>query len=287
MRESSVLTIREASIHITEKQLTQILEEVDDAFKDDPTMPYSKEIMARMIVEKGKAFSLSHRSIAITNDKLQKKAEKVQLVGRTDTGLFAEIMALVRRKMKHRAIRLIKPGETEWLQVKEITYLANEFCTEFQLNKKPGYTEYLIIAINKMNKFSLNKFKSLHAAIFINYEAQIELASDKTPEETEFCYKIYISIINSRIGHEDYNYKQLPEKYVCFKKAKDEAKKMKLPIKQYIDAQFEAMEWVNAIPDPLQLYGDKAIERARKYCFQHNIQLTKKSLVNFSKIKGK
>lgn len=270
--------MRIPSLHITELELIRILQSF-------PNLAESPKELANFIMNKAKSKSIAHRGILASNDKLLKNTERLKLNTRTNTGLFAELLLLMRRKLKHRAIQLVKPGSADWLILKEISNLANDFCNEFQISKKDGYKAYIEIALSKMQKYSLNKFKMLNQAIYSYYEAKLELDSDKTPDETSKAYNTYITIINNRIGHFYEDYKKNLEKYVCFKKAKDEAFRMKLPINQYITAQFEALEWANGIPDPLQLYGEKAIERARKYCYSHNITLTPKNTVNFTLIK--
>ena len=241
------------------------------------------EKLAQQICQKARGKTSAQRSIVSTNDKIEKKAEKVKLAGRSSTAVFAQILLLTRRKLHHRGLHLIQPGDNEWFQLKEVCKLATDFCNEFQLPFKQGAIEYLRIGMVKMKNFSLNKFKSMHQAMCKDYEAEQEIMADKTPTKTQEIYTLYIGMVNDKLGWNYDDYKSNPEKFVCFIRAKECAAKIGIGVKTYIKAQFATME---TIPDPYQLYGDKAIERVRKYCYENNITVKAAKTINFDKIKG-
>ena len=37
----------------------------------------------------------------------------------------------------------------------------------------------------------------------------------------------------------------------------------------FIDAQFESLAWCNGLPEPSQMYNEKAIERYNKYLYKN------------------
>ena len=242
-------------------------------------------MLPQILVEGGRKYSLTSRSITVTNDKLLKQTEKIKLAGRSETHIFAQILVLNRQKIKHRGIRMPKMGTREWMDLKEPCKLANEFCNEFNIPIKIGYNEYIKLGLQKMKNFSLNKFQTIHASIFKTYEAIQDLAHDPRPDFTKETKDIYVAKISERVGQTRGDYDKYPEKYVAFMYAKDTAKRMGVRIKDYIEAQFAGLEWANTFPDPLQLYGDKAEERAVKYCFENNIFMGKKKTLDFKKIK--
>lgn len=210
----------------------------------------------------------------------------MKLVNRTDTGVFAQMLLLVRRQMKHRGLRLIQPGEPEWFNIKDACKLATDFCNEFQISLKDGYKEYLKIGASKMKNFSINKFKSLHAVICNEYEAIQIIKQDKTPSETEDCHDYYLAHIANKIGYSQ-GYKGNPEKYKYFIEAKQSAKELCISTKVYIAAQFKGFEWNDSIPDPAQLVGTKALDRVQKYAFENGVTLGKKqTTIDFKQIKS-
>lgn len=277
---------RQPSIHITEQALVSIFKEI--GFEKSGPIKWDIAGMVKKIFQLAKSKSLAHRSISVSNDKLLKKTEKLKLTSRTEAGLFSELLLLIRKKHKHRGITLIKPGDNEWLNIKEIAKLATEFSNEFSIPLKEGYKHYIEIGLSKITKYSIFRFKSLNQTIYQIYEAKMELLSDKTPDATLKCSNAYSKQVEELIGFVDFETLKLPEKKICFKRAKDDAEKMGISPIDFIKAQFHALEWKSAIPDVNQIYGMKAIERAQAYCAEKNIKsLKNKKVVDFSKIMKK
>lgn len=245
-------------------------------------------MLARRIMESAKTYSISSRSVYATTKKISERAEKIQLAGRSETGMFAQMILMHRRKLKHRGVILISPGSPEWVNLKETCKLATEFCNEFGIPIKEGYNAYLEIAIGMMKNFRLTTIKSMHSSICTTYESLQEIAHDKTPVQTTMMYELYLRKINLKLGWESNDYKSNPNKYVCFVRAKEAAVKAKIDMKVYIAAQFAMMEQGDRsfIPDPLQLYGDKAMERVRKFCYEHNITQHISKKLDLKKIKN-
>lgn len=233
-----------------------------------------------------KKYSVPSRAIIATNDKVYKKAEKIKLAARSDASIFAQLLLYTRRKLKHKGIQLIEAGTNDWFNLKEVCKLATDFCNEFQVDIKKGYKEYLEIAMGMMKGFSINKFKSLHQGICTIYESQLEIESDKTPEETRGAHDHYLRIISERTGFTQ-GFTNQVEKYRFFIKVKEEAKKVGVSVQEWIEAQFYAFEYKAGIPDPAQLVGIKAMDRVQKYCFEKGIKMGKKETkINFDKIRN-
>lgn len=180
-----------------------------------------------------------------------------------------------------------KVGSDEWLAYKEATKHATEFCQEFGLSLKEGYTTYIGLGLDKMKNFSIYKFKTLHGPIIRTYEAIFDIKNDPQPLRTQEIHKLYLKQVANRTGMSQ-GYEGIPEKYTCFVKAAQEAKDMGATLEHYISAQFEAFEWCNSIPDPAQLYGEKARDRVIKYYFAHEMRLNEKTtLIDFKSLRNK
>jgi len=277
---------RQPSLHITEADLVLVLVGIKNDYGLKKWNSYSSREQAEIIVKKGKIRSVASRAVYISNNKVEQKVAKMKLATRSDAGRFAQILLLTRRKLKHRGIELIQPGHRDWFTIKELTKLATEFCNEQQLDIKAGYQIYLTIALNKMRNFSLNKIKGLHSAIYAEYEATEIIEKDKTPNKTREVHDFFMACINDKIGYSQ-AYTNIPEKYRYFVEAKQEAEKIGIPYKHYIKAQFKAFEWANAIPEPSQLVGPKALDRIQKYAFSEQLELGNNKVVNrdWSKLK--
>jgi len=259
---------------------------IAEVFKDKGPISWDHKGLAKHLVEKAKSYSLSSRAVYVTNDKLLKKTEKMQLANRSNTGMFAQMLLLVRRQAKHRGLQLIGPGSPEWFNLKEACKLATEFCNEFEMGLKEGYKEYLTTGMGMMKNFSIFKFKTIHAAICNRVEAVQEIKRDRSPDDTKQAHDYYLAIISERVGLVQ-DYTASPEKYQFFIKAKDEAHLLGISVKQYMQAQFGAFEWKSGIPDPMQLVGTKARERVQRWAFEKGIKLGRQGskAINFHKIK--
>lgn len=269
--------MRLPSIHITENQLRAILNDLEI----EDTRQVAKFIMIR-----AKKYALAHRSILTTNQALQKKVDKIKLTSKSEAGLFAQIMVLVRRRNKHRGITLIQPGQSEWFQLKEVCRLATEFCNEFQLKLKDGYQEYVQLSLTRMGKnFSLNRYKSLHASICSEFEALQEVRQDQNPSRTKEIHDFYVNMIAERTGN-GFGYSEEPEKYRFFIQVRKECDRLKVGFKFYIQAQFQGLEWANSYPEPNQLTGKNAEKRLMHSAFENNIKIGKEEkVIDWSKIK--
>lgn len=278
--------MRIASIHINEKQLIEVLATIESKY--DIQINAKLDYLAGLIVEEAKSYSLVNRSIQVTNAKLKRDTDKVQMAGRDSTAIFVGVIHLLRRQMKHRGLILPKPGSPEWLNYKEVTSLATEFCNEFGFSQKEGFKKYAEIGISKIQNFSIFKFKNLHEAIFKEYDATAKIGNDRNAKLTFQAHNYYTKLVQERIGFCQ-GYSKDPVKYACFIDAVKTAIEFGIDPRTYIKAQFAGFDWRSGIPDPLQLNGVKAIERLQSYCFEQGIKLGKENQdkkINFNKIKN-
>lgn len=278
--------MREPSIHITLTKLGSILEDIlDPAFKNFGTL--DGRVLASAVADKAKGYSLSNRSVTVTNDKLKRDANKVTLSGRSDTVVFSEMITILRRQRKHRGIVMPKPGTMEFLQLKEPTKLANDFMHEFGLEKKLAYKLYINMALDKMKNFTVYKFANLHSTICKEYEATQRIAEDRNSIKTQEAHDYYMGIISRKVGFVQ-GYEKSPDKYCCFLDVAALCTQYKIRITTYIDSQFAAFDWKAGVPDPYQLVGDRALERWQKYAYENGVAINEEDTpkFNFTAIKN-
>lgn len=278
--------MRKCSIHITESDLVKVLEKLIKVY-DYQISIKDAATLAERIAHGSKGYALNSRSISVTNDKLKRDTNKVTMAGRDTTAIFVSLLFLCRRKLKHRGLIAPKPGSPDWLNYKEATKLATEFCNEYGFQAKEGFLKYIEIGMTKMVNFSIYKFKQLHEAIYKEYDAQQKIQNDRYAPDTSRAHSYYVTLVSERIGFCQ-GFDKNSEKYACFIDAVKTAKEFGIDPKTYIKAQFAGFDWRSGIPDPLQLTGIKAIERLQNYCFENQILLGKSKqnkTVNFSKIK--
>ncbi len=259
---------REPGIHINKSSLVLVLNKV---LNEDFQSGVNIKALADCILEEAKVYSLTHRQLNVDKAKLLKSSSRLVLSTRDSASSFASLLTLVRKQRRHKGINIIKPGSRDWLMIKEIAKLALDFCNDFDLEREEGFKEYINIALDKMVKFGLMKFNSMHQSICDDYGAKLEIKNDLTPNLTLDCQMVYEKLLGEKHGIVR-DYSKNPDKFVYFIKAKDEAKKCGVTIQHYIKSQFWGLEWANAIPDPAQLVGPKAIDRLNRYITEHNLR---------------
>lgn len=277
--------MRDPSLHITESNLKKILKELDlhvvFGTKFDQAV--------KMIMNKGRLYSANHRKITVNQKAIEAKTTRVLNSTTKDAELFSLLLLHARRKLNHRGLTQIKQNSREWLTLKEVVNLANEFCETFSMEKREGYIHFINIGISKMNKFMLVKFTPMGNSIIETYSAKLELEDDKNSTETEKMYNFYVNQILSKTGV-PVDYKNNPDKYVYFLRARLLAEQVGVNAITYIKAQFYALEWRNGYPDPIQLVGEKAMQHLNKYLFENKISVikanTNKGKIDWNKIKS-
>ena len=256
---------RDPSIHIRLSHFTKIIEEMGLSVKE-----------FHLLMSEVRKFSCDNRSVVVTNEKLKKDTQRLSNSNKGDASLLSDIIYSVRIKLKHRGINKIKESDRDWLNLKELTKLINEFCLSFNLDKRMGYIEYITIAFSKISSMHsyISKFITMYESICLEYEAKVILNSDTTPGKTKAIHDDYVSLISSKTGIlEDFTTK--PIKMLCFFKIKKKCEELNIEPETWIDAQFEALDYCNGLPSPENMASEKALERLNKYMYENKIKITK------------
>lgn len=260
---------RDPSLHITKTTLVKVLGKVFEASK---IKGVDIQKVANDITRLSKTYSITHRAIFISNDKIDKKAKQLGNTTRYDANNFSILLHNIRKKHRHRGISPIKSGHKDWPIIKDIANNALEFCNDFNLPHRRGFIKYIEIGMDKMPKFYLNRFLSLHEDICQVYQAIEEIEQDSDPIITEQMFRYYNSYIIGNTGIKDDSDK-IPEKYVWFVRARKQCAELNVSVEVYIKAQFEALDFAKGIPHPTQLVGAKAKERLTRYIYKKGIKL--------------
>lgn len=275
---------RKPSLHITEENLIKVLTEIDDSFFKRG----NRKVLAKQILKRGKIYSLITRNLLENTGKTAKRASKIIASDMDDAVEFSKVLLYCRRKAHHKGLQQIAPGSKDWGFIKESAFLANDFCKDFDLSRKEGYTQYCTIALTFMKKFSLAKLNSLHSAICTHYDAIRTIASDPTPKTTEELHHHYTKLLAENTSIVT-TFSQIPTKYIFFIHCAEACRRFSVSPYHYIKAQFEGLEWASAVPDTAQLVGPKAEERLVKYLAKHKEEIENESSklpgINFKMIR--
>lgn len=257
--------MRDPSLHIKESDLYRVLGEFIEGTGLDE--------LVQEILKKSKPYFCTNRSLFATNQKLRKKAEQLSSSTKSDTDLLAQIIYAVRIKLKHVGVKKVNEDDRDWLQLKELTNICNQFCEQTTLEKREGYIKYIELGLSKLRSMRayISKLISMYDSIIQDTIAIGELKGDMENKAKDI-HDIYIAAIASRTGIWE-SYITQPSKMQCFLEASKLCDSLGCDYSTFIEAQFDALSFCNGIPLPEHLIGDKGKERLNKFLYKHNIQL--------------
>ena len=258
-------TKRSPSIHITKSQFEEILNTLEvDNFP----------VEAFFVIARKEA--INHRAVLVSNNKNTKKVSNILLASKGDAALVADILYAIRIKLKHRGVRKINESNSrEWANCKKLAEICNTFCEDFKLDTREGFIKYIETGLKRMTDYRnvMQRLISMQENITNQVEAELELKGDKDPGFTKDIHDEFIKRVASVTGIYE-SYEHQPEKYVHFLRIHNLMDEKDWNVFQFLDAQFEALAWCNGLPEPSQMYNDKAIERYNKYLYKNKDKRT-------------
>ena len=251
--------MREPSIHITKSQFEEILNTLEvDNFP----------VEAFFVIARKEA--INHRAVLVSNNKNTKRVNNLLLASKGDAALVADILYATRIKLKHRGVRKINESNSrEWANCKKLAEICNTFCEDFKLDTREGFIKYIELGIKKMDgnyNNLLNRLSSMSEKISDLYSATLEMEDDSGNAKAIHDY--FIKRVADVTGIYE-SFVNQPDKYIHFVRLDKFLSEKGWDPTQFIDAQFESLAWCNGLPEPSQMYNDKAIERYNKYLFKH------------------
>lgn len=258
-------TKRFPSIHITKSQFEEILNilEVDNF-----------PVEAFFVIARKEA--INHRAVLVSNNKNTKRVNNILLASKGDAALVADILYATRIKLKHRGVRKINESNSrEWANCKKLAEVCNTFCEDFKFDTREGFIKYIETGLKRMTDYRnvMQRLLSMQENITNQVEAELELKGDKDPGFTKDIHDEFIKRVASVTGIYE-SYEHQPEKYVHFLRIHNLMDEKDWNVFQFLDAQFEALAWCNGLPEPSQMYNDKAIERYNKYLYKNKDKRT-------------
>ncbi len=112
----------------------------------------------------------------------------------------------------------------------------------------------------------LNRLASMSEKISDLYSATLEMEDDSGNAKAIHDY--FIKRVADVTGIYE-SFVNQPDKYIHFVRLDKFLSEKGWDPTQFLDAQFESLAWCNGLPEPSQMYNDKAIERYNKYLFKH------------------
>lgn len=251
--------MRDPSIHITKHQFEDILDTLEvDNFPTDAFF-----IIARKM-------AINSRAVLVSNNKNHKRINAILLASKGDAALIADIIYATRIRLKHRGVRKINESSSrEWTNCKKLAEICNIFCEDFGLETREGFIKYIEMGLKRLtdSRNLVQKLISMQDIITNQYSAEVDL-DNYDLDYTIKIHNYFISKVARSTGIYE-SYEKMPEKYIHFAKLGAFLKEKGWDYESFIDAQFESLAWCNGLPEPSQMYNEKAIERYNKYLFKN------------------
>jgi len=254
--------MRDPGIHITRKDFKEILDYL--AITNFPIDNFF------MVARKK---SISSRAVLIQHKKDTKKIQNTLLASIGDAQLIADLIYAIRMKLNHRGIRKITQSNTrEWALCKKLADICNTFCSDFELDTREGFIEYLSIGFKRIGKGYRNWLQRLvsMADAITEEEAAVTEIKDlhQFKDEAKRLHDYFIKRIASETGIYQ-TYEENPLEYVWFYRLAEFLDERHWDSITYIDAQFDALSYCNGIPSLQNLMSDKSIEHFNKSLYKN------------------
>lgn len=241
--------MRDPSIHIKKS----------DLFKVFQTLKIEMDIPEFM--KECNKYTIYNRQVLQVSKQEEKQLQHFKEYATPHVKTFNYHLEKERRRRKHRVRRIHKTSK-QYPTLVKISANANQFCELFNINKDKGFKLYINRALDIMPKYTLNRFIYYHDKIITWYE------------DLEFMKKHPLQALATDI--KDY-YKERTGlttvvSEVPFYMCAEIVDELNCNYTDYVDAQFDGMEWLGVFPTPTQLTTDKAKER-----YQNSLLKTNKS----------
>jgi hypothetical protein len=176
--------IRQASIHITEEYLKELIKKhmLTEALVDIIDEKSFNESIRNLMYD-AKKKSLESRNYIINTKKLEKKVTSKTIDDKTDISLLAHIIFTVRQSFKHRGIKPIDNNSHDWVSLKKLVPVVNNFCNEFGFidkKKREGYIEYIKTGLLKITSYRgyIIKLYDMSEVISNEYQSKVDILND-------------------------------------------------------------------------------------------------------------
>lgn len=245
--------MRNPSIHVLKSDLVEVLSQYG-----------LNEVDVDAIMFECRKRAVKGRVNVMAKSKTKKKVERLV---ESDSGLtekFNGVLTSLRQSLSHK-ITTVRKGGKDWLVLVEVASDAKEFCEYFKFDSmEEGFKAYIRSGIEMMGKkYALSKFKFYKQRIFDYYEFKKAIDTDADAEGTEEFYNIYCDAMMERTGV-DMELDSV-EDYVHMVFGRQEADEVHADYKDWVEAQFQGLSFMAAVPEMNQLYGLNAKKRYRSY----------------------
>lgn len=273
--------MRDSTLHIKKSDLVKILKQINIR------RGMTEEELVVEIFNNASPFQLRTRYL----DLLNKKAEVQKKIKRTvqaDKGvpehtveIFNRLLASKRQTLSsHIRVKPITADHKDYVLLKEVAKLAHEFTEQFNIKPiETGYLTFIELGLAKMRKYGLNRFKTYANSITESFANSVEVMEEMDKDEQGF--RDFLITWQEKMeeycgeGLEGlYKIENNNDKLIHLVHGKREADELEAPYEYWIEAQFDGLAFLDAIPELSQFYGENAKGRYERF-LKKSIELVK------------
>lgn len=254
---------KDPTIHVTKSDLIRILERVC-VFDGADDHRSQVEGLADGIFKYARNYQIRTRSIVVGTEAQRKKTTKRSAAkSPLSPERMLRILNAERVKHNHRTIAPIRQGDSAWTMLIEVARDAYEFAEQFDIvPRERGYHWYVDMGLRLIGKnYGINKFKYHKETIYARKGVELLIEQDPDKGATALFQATWEKIHSK---HSSAVIKLGDMDRVHFIYGRVEAAKQKAAFAAWIQAQFDQLAFLNALPLLSQLYGDNAIKRYRE-----------------------
>lgn len=264
---------REPSIHVTRYVLINLTRELG--------IKLSKPNIDRLMKAAREVSADNRTMIAKANQTRQMKKMEGSI---GDANLAAQIIYSLRVKLKHIGVTKIKQTDPAWGQIRQLTPTLNQFCENYELEKREGYIAFIQTGFDLMAKsrkinynYCANWMLKQAGYITEAFEANRSVKEDPYPQNTRELMAIFQARASEMTGM-FIDYSKNTRDYVHFVGARQLADKWGIDYETFVDAQFASLTFCKGIPRLPDLDNEKAEQRLAQYVAKQGITVKRSAL---------
>lgn len=256
--------MREPTVHITMTHLKLVMKQALHLDLDKGALD--------AVLTAARKYQIRDRNIVYAKSKNQKKMEKGALMSEMNVEEFNRLLVSKRVSMGHKFVQAIKKADRDYPMLVEASNYAIEFAEMFHVEPFEGMRMFIEIGLGLMGpKYGVNKFKYFKTKIHEIAESAVIINSDENKGGTEALFNIWIETLTLKAGVKQGHRRGEIQYYVNMVYARRDADEMEADYKDWIEAQFAELAWMNVVPEVGQLFGDNAKNRYEKYVIKNKV----------------
>lgn len=240
--------VRKPSIHITRDGLFKSLEEIGVQLHESKRVELLN-LLDKYQVKRNLVFAPTTAAAA-----------KIQSKKVTDAAALKSYAILSNLRSAGKAImRQIKPGQPGWPDVLEASQAADMFVQRFDIDDvDAGHRMYYKIAIEILGaNFNIKSLATQYEKVCNKFQEDVDMYQCKDLGKVKLMIDLYVRLARMT--------KQaaagLASQKIWFVRAYNQAVELGVDPLEFIEIQFQQMEWANVNPTPRQLSGEQAFNR--------------------------